>query len=343
MAKSTTQRAIVVAIDGSADSLHAAVWAAAVAARTGTRLHLVHSLITVGHFIADAAVIAMHAAAASSQVDAAHHILKSANDAVRKEFPAVEITEEITTDSADSAVIRSSRDAALAVVGCDDVSPAAALLIGSTSLNVAMHAACPVVAWRGVHAPSDAPVVVGVDPTLAGTAAMAAAFDYADRFGAPVRAVRACSALPPRRLEMLAPGPFDGDKAAAAERAILDDRVGPWTAKYPKAQVVRVFEEGKPARALLDHCQDAQLVVVGTRHHSGLAAAVLGSTALNMLHHSRIPVMICRSQPWHNPHFDSSAKGRDFVETPVRNCTCTTRLQHALREPPENVRQPGFR
>ncbi|MEN4477963.1 hypothetical protein [Mycolicibacterium cosmeticum] len=149
MARSTTQRAIVVAV----------------AVRTGTRLHLVRSRTTVGHFIADAAVVAMQAAAASTQNDAARHVLQSTKDVVRREFPTVEITEKITTDAADTAVARLRRDALLAMAGSDDVSPAAAHLMGSTSLNVATHAACPVGAWRGVHAPGDTPVVVGVDPT----------------------------------------------------------------------------------------------------------------------------------------------------------------------------------
>ncbi|KAA0079372.1 hypothetical protein CIW52_28025 [Mycolicibacterium sp. P9-64] len=38
----------------------------------------------------------------------------------------------------------------------------------------------------------------------------------------------------------------------------------------------------------------AQLVVVGNRGRPALAAAALGSTSLNVLHHSLIPVVVCR-------------------------------------------------
>lgn len=47
-------------------------------------------------------------------------------------------------------------------------------------------------------------------------------------------------------------------------------------------------------KALLRHAEDAQLVVVGTRGRNALAGTLLGSTSLNMLHHSPVPVLICR-------------------------------------------------
>ncbi|MGV0849866.1 universal stress protein, partial [Mycolicibacterium phlei] len=52
--------------------------------------------------------------------------------------------------------------------------------------------------------------------------------------------------------------------------------------------------DDKPSRALLRHLDGAQLVVVGSRGRGVLAGAVLGSTGLNLLHHSPIPTVICR-------------------------------------------------
>jgi nucleotide-binding universal stress UspA family protein len=43
----------------------------------------------------------------------------------------------------------------------------------------------------------------------------------------------------------------------------------------------------------MQHATEAQLVVVGTRGRNALSSAILGSTGLIMLHHSRVPVMIC--------------------------------------------------
>jgi len=56
-------------------------------------------------------------------------------------------------------------------------------------------------------------------------------------------------------------------------------------------------ETTKPTAALLNQIDvdSAQLVVVGNRGRNALASAVLGSTALNLLHHSTVPVMVCRA------------------------------------------------
>ena len=85
-----------------------------------------------------------------------------------------------------------SRTAQLVVLGSDDVSPATALLAGSTTLAATAHSACPVIAWRGSNAvPTDQPIVLGVDGDRTGEAAFKAAFEFADRFGVGLNAVHA--------------------------------------------------------------------------------------------------------------------------------------------------------
>lgn len=169
---------VVVGVDGSDGSISAARWAGAVANKFGTSLHLVHSLATTGQFIADAAVIAIRAATTADQHAAAEKVLAIAEQAVHEDATGLEMTTEVVRESADKALAELSQTARLVVVGCDDVNPAAALLMGSTSLAVATHAVCPVVVWRGVAVPNAKSVVVGVDGTPAGAAALAAAFEY---------------------------------------------------------------------------------------------------------------------------------------------------------------------
>ncbi|KUI32598.1 universal stress protein [Mycobacterium sp. GA-2829] len=285
---------LVVGIDGSAPSLRAAQWAAAVADRCGTSLRLVHSTVTVGHSFTDAAVVAIHAAAVAAQQDTAHRVLDAAKTFVTEHYPRL-IVDVVTVDApAGDALVRMSGEAALVVLGCDDVTPAAALLIGSTTLRIAGAAACPVVAWREVARPGTEPVVVGVDGTPAGTAALAAAFEFADRYGAPITAVHSWWTGMDGD-EVTVPHLIDWDALREAEWSLLTDAVEPWQQKYPHVQVSILLDDAKPGRALLARLAGAQLVVVGNHRGSVLSAALLGSTSLNLLHHARVPVMICRA------------------------------------------------
>jgi nucleotide-binding universal stress UspA family protein len=249
-------------------------------------------LASTGHFIADAAVIAIRAAATADQQAAAEKILAVAEQAVHEDVAGLSITTEVVRESADKALTELSRTARLVVVGCDDVNPVAALLLGSTSLAVATHAVCPVVVWRGDAMPTTKPVVVGVDGTPAGAAALAAAFEYADRFKVSVKAVHSwLTTLPVDGVTI--PYLIDWDALEAAEWALLANAVDEWTTRYPEVDVQLFVVPVKAGRALMQHLADAQLVVVGSRRRNALTAAVLGSTTLNLLHHSGVPVMVC--------------------------------------------------
>jgi nucleotide-binding universal stress UspA family protein len=88
---------------------------------------------------------------------------------------------------------------------------------------------------------------------------------------------------------------IDWGKVESDAQQHLSDALLPWIELYPDVEVTEVVDPDKPSRALLNCSQDAQLLVVGSRGRGLLAGAVLGSTSLNLLHHSAISVMICRS------------------------------------------------
>ena len=207
----------------------------------------------------------------------------------------MEITTEVVRESADKALAELSQTARLVVVGCDDVNPAAALLMGSTSLAVATHAVCPVVVWRGVAVPNAKSVVVGVDGTPAGAAALAAAFEYADRFKVSLKAVHSWSTSLPVGQAVTIPYLIDWDALESAEWALLTHAVDEWITRYPDVDAQLFVAPVKPGQALMQQLADAQLVVVGNRRRNALTAAVLGSTSLNLLHHSVVPVMVCHA------------------------------------------------
>ena len=52
--------------------------------------------------------------------------------------------------------------------------------------------------------------------------------------------------------------------------------------------------EGAPGELLVEASEDADLVVVGTRRHGGLASFVLGSVSNTVVHHAHCAVVVVR-------------------------------------------------
>ena len=285
---------VVVGVDGTDNAFGSARWAAAIASKLGAPLHIVHARPYPGHNLSDA-VAAARASEMAAEETAAPSILASAEQAVRRGFGDLRITTAIVSDTIDRLLVDLSQYARMIVLGCDEVKPGAAILVGSTTVAVATNATCPVVAWRGdVTAPTAQPIVIGVDGEDDSRVAITAAFELAQCLGVSIVAVHAWSA---RR----SPGDvalsfmIDWEAVKADERGRLVNTLAPWTRLYPEVDVTYVVDQDKPSRALLHHSEGAQLVVIGSRGRGPLAGAVLGSTGLNLLHHSVIPTMICRS------------------------------------------------
>jgi nucleotide-binding universal stress UspA family protein len=154
-----------------------------------------------------------------------------------------------------------------------------------------------VVAWRGPHTvPTGQPIVVGTDSTPSSIAALDAAFEFADRFTAKLSAVKSWSM---RRLAAAVTIPFlvDWDGLEAAEWIQLTDVVDRHNKLHPDVTASCFVETTESTAALLHQVEldGAQLVVIGSRGRGALSSAMLGSTGLSLLHHAKVPVMICRS------------------------------------------------
>ncbi|MFD0522601.1 universal stress protein [Paractinoplanes durhamensis] len=78
------------------------------------------------------------------------------------------------------------------------------------------------------------------------------------------------------------------------ERAHLEEQLAPWRERYPRVRVETVLTHDGAAAALVDAAKHAALTIVGSHGHGTLAAALLGSTVLQLLHHADCPVMVVR-------------------------------------------------
>jgi nucleotide-binding universal stress UspA family protein len=147
-------------------------------------------------------------------------------------------------------------------------------------------------------------VVVGVDGSPGSAAALRLALEEARLRGARLRAVLVWT-MP---LALEAPEPFvlgfplpprdeeqDAALATLAQRArrVLDDAIAAvLDGGEAGVEIEPVVVEGKPAQALLQASEDADLLVVGARGHGGFHGLRLGSVSEQVAHHSRCPVLL---------------------------------------------------
>nr|WP_228537587.1 universal stress protein [Nocardia sp. XZ_19_231] len=285
--------AIVVGADGSKASDAAVRWAAKTAARRGRRLHIVHGLdiTTMRLFVGSLNVIEPEAVAKMH----AHgkQILTGAMRSAHAIAPELTVTTELAESKPAQLLIDSSEAAHLVVLGAiPDIGAIAHL--GSTLLAVTAHARGAVVVVPHIGAPpsDDQPVVVGVDGSNVGEAAIAVAFAEASERNAELVAVHAWSDL--------TVGEFAGqsylDVPIAAleesEHTLLAERLAGWQEKYPDVRVTRTVVADGPRRYLGDWSKSAQLIVVGSRGRGGFKGLLLGSTSNWLVQHADCPVMV---------------------------------------------------
>ena len=120
---------------------------------------------------------------------------------------------------------------------------------------------------------------------------MAAAFEMAEVLGVALHAVHAWALRRPPGVTI--PMLTDWEAVEAQQRSALIELVEEYHRDHQSVEVECFLELVRPVPALLKHLDHAQLLVVGNRGRSALAAAALGSTSLNVLHHATIPVMVC--------------------------------------------------
>ena len=142
-------------------------------------------------------------------------------------------------------------------------------------------------------------VVVGVDGSPGGRAALAWALTAAAREGAEVEVVSAF----PVGLSWEAPDLLDPDRVETV-RADTEARVRAAVAEAAGDPAVRgaapddavpvgiTVVPGDPAEQLVLRAEDARLLVVGSRGRGGLQSALLGSVALHCAAHAPCPVVV---------------------------------------------------
>jgi len=271
-------RSVVVGVDGSPQSLGAARFGAALAGRRGLAVRLLHGYLHP--FGYGSLSLSAYDPAVPDPRPEARRMLADAVAIVRSEHPSVDVSAAQVAAGGAAALVEASGEAAAVVVGHRGLGGFAELVLGSVGSQVAAHASCPVVVVRPQETErGGAPVVVGVDGSVTGDAALAFAFEEAAARSVPLVAVH------------VATDPTDG--AAAYTESLLASTVAPWTAKHPDVEFGLHVRPGIDAEeALVDASADACLVVVGSRGRGGFTGLLLGSVSQALVHHARCPVAV---------------------------------------------------
>ncbi|HEY3560621.1 MAG TPA: universal stress protein [Kribbella sp.] len=169
---------VVVGIDGSPAAEIAIRWGAIEAAALRSPLHLVYAVAPGGSPSLAGEVVYKAVAQARAQA--------------RGLEPRTDIDSRIETGSPSAALVKASGTAALVVIGSRGLGVMLGALVGSTGLDLAANARCPVVVVRpDLGAMAGIRVVIGYDGSSDSRAAVNFGLDYARRHDLAVRVVAA--------------------------------------------------------------------------------------------------------------------------------------------------------
>ncbi|WIM92857.1 universal stress protein [Actinoplanes oblitus] len=277
---------VLVGTDGSAPAQAAVRWAAVEAQRRGTTLTVLCAYDPAGAALPwrsrqDPATAAVLAEATVADARAALGALA----------PTVSVRTVVAPGQPAAVLLQHSGDAGLLVVGHRGRGGLTSLLLGSVGQRVSTHARCTTAVVRGRSFAIDGPVVVGVDSSPGGRAALRAALDAARLRHAPVLALHAYAEALPPVASGLHPTLPTGPEELAKSR--MDEVVGLLAggqADFPDVQVRSQVAAGSAAGLLVGASYHAQLMVVGN-HGRG---SPLGSVGQQLLHHADCPVLIAR-------------------------------------------------
>lgn len=286
------QAPVVVAIDQAGAAHDAVEWASAEAAARQCPLQVVHAVHAPLPADLGGTVPQMENLFTARRK--AEGVLAAAVARARSITADVEVSAQPVRAAPTRALLESAEDACLLVLGSRPRSGLRGLLTRSVSIQVSAHAPCPVVIVRPpppVGDPGWTPprVVVGIDDTTSGLAAVGFALRAARQRGIPLIAVRAWTPDRPADLEGIC-GPTT--LAEALARRTLERVLAHRVSEFPDVSVHALLVRAEPEQALLAHSRGAALLVVGARGRGQLPGTVLGSVSLAVLHHGQCPLAI---------------------------------------------------
>lgn len=279
---------VVVAVDGTEEGERALRFGVEEAGRRGCGLRLVH----VPHeTIPMAPMLPVFSGPVLHDVGA--RILREAELSVRELTDGGLVAEAVLAPGPRVPSILEAAEDACALVVAPRPAGAWKLVVGSTTTGLAARADCPVYcipAPAGGSAPARNRVVVGVDGSPVSKAVLDAGFAAADLRRAELVLVHAWR--PSGQYDTVIGGrAFVREWVDTVERELAELSAG-HREKYPDLRVRLELRYQRPALALTELAQRADLLVVGRRGHGAPLGLLLGSTVRAVIRAEVCPVEV---------------------------------------------------
>ncbi|MEV8516099.1 universal stress protein [Dactylosporangium sp. NPDC051484] len=291
----STDPPVVVGFDGSPQSVKAVAWAAGDAARRRRDLRVVHAVQwPPAHGPSPGPMPAPYE---RGVLRAAEQVLADGVARARAVAPGLSVTGDLPLRQPAAALVAASEHAGVVVVGHRGRGGFAGLLLGSVGVELAAHAACPVVVVRRTDVPAGADagrIIVGIDGLHNAAHTLRFAFEQASYRHAGITAVHAYLWPSSSGPGDMVPLVYDPDKLREEEYRALCESMGGWVEPYPDVGVRHAVIHGRAAAVLTELSAGAELVVVGSRGRGGFTGLLLGSVSQAVIHHAACPVAVVR-------------------------------------------------
>jgi nucleotide-binding universal stress UspA family protein len=214
--------------------------------------------------------------------------------------PGISVDHVLLRGHAARAIVDEARQAGaeLVVLGSRGHGAIGTTVLGSTSAEVVDHAPCPVLVVRG---PRISSILFAEDGSV-GAAGAARLIDESPIFARlPVTVISvaetgiAWAGAAPGAYEAVMEPYSESIETVHRQHVELADRRAEWLARDGRT-VEREVRDGDPAAEIVAVAAErgADLIVVGTRGHTGLTRMILGSVARNVLIHAPGSVLVVR-------------------------------------------------
>lgn len=289
----TSTGTIVVGVDGSEASTRALVWAATEAGLHQRELTIVHAEKTFS--TSEQAWLASSGITPGEIADQvlaeAREVVDRARSRALSERPGLEVSTILQVGDARDVLHGLADNATMIVVGSRGLGPVTSVLLGSVSIAVSRHAACPVVVVRPSEVDQEhRGVVVGTDGSEASIPTVEYAYREASLHHMPLTVVHCLwDPLVARvRWGHLTPGdPFyeDAEQRVSSSLAGISD-------KFPEVETHVALAKGAVDACLVDFSRQHDILVLG-RHGQSLGERLAwGGLTTSIVEHASGPVVV---------------------------------------------------